>query len=420
MTEVALVGATFYGNRGAEAMLSTSIGLLREKQPDLHFNVFSYYPIKDCSLVSDQYVHIFSSTPIYLVTVLVPLAMLYTLMGIPGLRYLRRFFPESVHALSRSKTLICLAGVSFIDDREKFLPFNVATILPAMLLGVPVVKFSQAVGPFKNRLNRLAAKAFLSRCKRVFARGAVTYQYLKDTFSKDFYERANDVAFLFQTDFSLTRSEADVEKYIQAISEYRKMEVPIVGVCPSIVVAKRRQKEGKDYALEISELVSSLVKAGKAVAIFPNASRGDDLDKTHNNDLPLLSQISDLLDVDTKKAVTLVADSVNASEVHRLIQACDVLVTSRFHAMVASLSLSVPVLVIGWSHKYIEVMSEFEQEDMVLDDKKGTLEDWLKRFDLLMGEYLQRKETIRKSLTVVKETSKNQIEYAANLINSNS
>jgi colanic acid/amylovoran biosynthesis protein len=47
--------------------------------------------------------------------------------------------------------LIDLAGVSFIDGREKFLPFNILTILPAMLLGVPVVKFAQAMGPSRIR-----------------------------------------------------------------------------------------------------------------------------------------------------------------------------------------------------------------------------------------------------------------------------
>ena len=39
-----LIAATVSGNRGAEAMLETSIGRIRERFPDARFSVFSYYP----------------------------------------------------------------------------------------------------------------------------------------------------------------------------------------------------------------------------------------------------------------------------------------------------------------------------------------------------------------------------------------
>ena len=55
MKEVAITGATFTGNRGAEAMLTTVIGRVHDKDPDVICNVFSYYPEDDrlppaCSL----------------------------------------------------------------------------------------------------------------------------------------------------------------------------------------------------------------------------------------------------------------------------------------------------------------------------------------------------------------------------------
>ncbi|TVR86214.1 MAG: polysaccharide pyruvyl transferase family protein, partial [Trueperaceae bacterium] len=217
MTDVALVGATFYGNRGAEAMLSTTIALLRRRRPDLRFNVYSYYPAKDRALVSDDRVRVFSATPAYLVAALLPLALLYALLGIPGIRRFRRLLPQSIQALARSRVLICLAGVSFIDGREKYVPFNIATILPAMLVGVPVVKFAQAVGPFDNRLNRLAARVFLTRCARVFTRGSVTHSHLEKRFSGGFYQRANDIAFMFDPAHVLSPRVAALDAILQRV-----------------------------------------------------------------------------------------------------------------------------------------------------------------------------------------------------------
>ena len=99
--------------------------------------------------------------------------------------------------LSQCDLLIDLAGVSFIDGREKFLPFNILTLAPAFFLKVPVVKFSQAMGPFRNPLNFFTAKHILSRCERLFARGEQTAANLSNLpLSRNSWQMAGDLAFL--------------------------------------------------------------------------------------------------------------------------------------------------------------------------------------------------------------------------------
>jgi len=39
---IGIIGGTIWGNRGAESMLVTTIGMLRQSQPDAQFVVFSY------------------------------------------------------------------------------------------------------------------------------------------------------------------------------------------------------------------------------------------------------------------------------------------------------------------------------------------------------------------------------------------
>ena len=40
----------------------------------------------------------------------------------------------------------------------------------------------------------------------------------------------------------------------------------------------------------------------------------------------------------------------------------ELVISSRFHAMISALSLGIPVFIIGWSHKYQEVLQMFGLE----------------------------------------------------------
>ena len=421
MKEISIIAATFYGNRGAEAMLSTTMAEINNRyEGSVKFNVFSYYPSQDAKLVSNTDVMIYSSKPVYLVLVLLPCAFLYRLLVILQLKAITGFLPQSVRALSRSKLLICLAGVSFVAGRNKFLPFNIATILPAMLLGVPVIKFAQALGPFGGILNRLAARKFLKNCEQIFTRGDLTHAYLQELLGSNLnYERADDIAFLFKTEYCLSLTDQVIEKELVKLKRLRADGRLVVGVCPSIVVAKHAHANGWDYVQSIANLINDLVRKGYVVALYPNATRGDDMDKMHNNDLPLLNDIRNKLSSVTKDKLLKFSGSLNAAQIYQIISLCDTHLVSRFHAMVAALSLGIPVLVIGWSHKYLEVMKRFGQADMVIDQRKGNHNSILKLLDHLIDNRLKISETIENSLIEVQKLSQRQIDFAIKLLEKN-
>src|SRR5688572_14770578 len=168
-THVALIGATCWGNRGAEAMLATSIGVIRERHPDAHFNVFSYYPERDRVLIRDPAVTVFDARPAALVLRHLPFALLARWLRGLGVSCPDTLMPVAIRALRDSDVLIDLGGISFSDGRALYLPFNVLCIYPAMLLQVPVIKLAQAMGPFHNLSTRVAARAFLRHCHHVVA-----------------------------------------------------------------------------------------------------------------------------------------------------------------------------------------------------------------------------------------------------------
>ncbi|MDO8915596.1 MAG: polysaccharide pyruvyl transferase family protein [Coriobacteriia bacterium] len=365
MRRFSIIAATVSGNRGAEAMLETTIGRLRDRVADAEFAVYSYYPKRDRALVSDPRVRVYSSTPAHLVLVALPWSVL---LGVLRLLHLpHRWGPASVRALASSDALVDLAGVAFIDGREKFLPFNVLTILPAMLLGVPVFKFAQALGPFAHPLNRLASR-ILRRCALVVPRGEVTVSNLEAIgFPAERTLPAPDVAFLFEPRDSLTDEGAfEVEVITTSIGRFAQRGLEFVGVCPSAVIASKAAAEGWDYPGFVAQVVRGIVESGRGVVLFPNATRAGS-SQPRNNDLPVIASVMDRLHGAKGVPVLAVSGDVNAAGLREIVAHCSCVAVSRFHAMVGALSAGVPVAVLGWSHKYLEVMRQFGQERYVFD-----------------------------------------------------
>lgn len=408
MKRFSVIAATVWGNRGAEAMLETAIGRLRDRVPDAEFAVFSYYQDRDVQLVTDPAVRVYSASPMSLVLVLFPWSVFLGLLRVLHLPY--RWGPESVRALAGSDALVDLAGVSFIDGREKFLPYNVLTILPAMLLGVPVFKLAQALGPFKNPVNRFASR-ILWRCAMIAPRGSVTVENLQAIgFPEDRMLPSPDVAFLFESRDSLSdEGRPEVAAISTNIGRFAARGFETVGVCPSAVIAGKAVSEGWDYPGFVAEIVRGILDTGRAVVLFPNATRASS-NMLRNNDLPVIAQIMERLDDAEALPLLAVSGDVNAAGLREIVSLCSCVAVSRFHAMVAALSASVPVAVLGWSHKYLEVMRQFGQERYVFDAGEHEAAPFLERLTELCERRSEAAEEIRRAFPSVAEGSARQFD----------
>ncbi|MDP2181973.1 MAG: polysaccharide pyruvyl transferase family protein [Actinomycetota bacterium] len=408
MKRFSVIAATVWGNRGAEAMLETTIGRLRDRMPDAEFAVFSYYQDRDVQLVSAPDVRVYSASPLHLVLVLFPWSVLLGLLRVLHLPY--RWGPESVRALATSDALIDLAGVSFIDGREKFLPYNVLTILPAMLLGVPVFKLAQALGPFASPVNRFAAR-ILWRCAMIAPRGSVTVENLAAIgYPGELTLPSPDVAFLFESRDSLSdEGRPEVAAITTNIGRLVARGFETVGVCPSAVIASKAVADGWDYPGFMAEIVRGILETGRAVVLFPNATRASS-NMMRNNDLPVIAQIMERFDDAEALPLLAVSGDVNAAGLREIVSRCSCVAVSRFHAMVAALSASVPVAVLGWSHKYLEVMRQFGQERYVFDAGDHEAGPFLERLTELCGRRDEAAKEIGDAFPSVAEGSGRQFD----------
>jgi colanic acid/amylovoran biosynthesis protein len=393
-----IIGSALAGNKGAAAMLESSVQELSAREPGSRFTLLSVYPSEDRRQNGYPQLEVLDARPLRLGVLINGAALLHRL--VPPLRgLLRRRVPE-VRALVESDVLLDEGGITFVDGREKFLIYNVATILPALFVGTPVVKVAQAMGPFRGRLNRLAARLLLPRMAAIVSRGAVTHDHLQGLGLRNVTPGA-DLAFTLQ----VTPGEAqEADRTVDpAFFEER-----VVGVSPSAVLRKSADAAGGNYVAEVRRMVDHLTgDLGLRVLLVPHSAR-EGTDKAHNNDLPLCREV--FAGLAHPHQVRLVDRELGSQPLRALIGRCDLFVASRFHAMVSALAMGVPTLVIGWSHKYREVLDMFGLAEWAVGHDDYTDASFQERFGQLMAKSADVRDAIEKALPDVVSRGRGQID----------
>jgi len=341
-----IIAATFSGNRGAEAMLTVCIEQTRRRYPTAECHVLTYSPKADAAWCREHRppgVFLHSCTPATLLLAWLPGGILCRLF--PVLRAsLRPRDGQGIRNLLELDGVVDLAGVAFMDGREKFLPFNVLTLLPFLLNRVPVVKLSQALGPITSWLNRCCAGWVLPRLTYLASRGRQTSRFLEDfKLPAAKWNYAPDTAFLLELPAPPTAMDARNG----------------IVFMPSSLMAKGRP----GYVDLLVGTARVLRSRGFAVHLLAHSWK-EGTDKPRNNDYPLCQHIHAALG--SPADMHLYGPGLDARALKTALSGHRIAVTSRFHGMIAALDTATPVWVLGWSHKYREVLAEFSVEDCAL------------------------------------------------------
>jgi colanic acid/amylovoran biosynthesis protein len=404
---ITIIGSALSGNKGASAMLEAAIQTLSARLDEPRFTLLSMYPAEDAAQNPYPNLDIIPATPRQLGVTINTLALAYKVL--PFLRSTLRSRSAAIRALSESAVLLDQGGITFTDGREKFLLYNVASILPALDLKTPVFKCAQAVGPFRNRVNRWASRTFLPKVHTIVTRGRITHEFAEGLGLTNIVAGA-DFAFSLELD-------GTEETVVAEQIDLRFFDGDVVGVCPSVVLQKKVDQRGGDYVGQLVAFIEAIRAQGKRVLLVPHSVRTG-TEKTHNNDLPLCREIharlrlgDDLLFVDRE---------LTSQQLRYLIGRCGLFVASRFHAMVSSLAMAVPTLVIGWSHKYREVLEMFDLEEWAFGHDQLTPDHLAARFADLDARRTEVKAKLDDHLPDVKRTSVMQADLIADVVRSRS
>jgi polysaccharide pyruvyl transferase WcaK-like protein len=392
---IATLGAAFSANRGAASMLQAVIDNLPERVGPCRFSVLTTYPEDDRAEPVAPTVDIVSARPLELATVLWPLALVAGALRVAHLPWRWLCVPPALRHLRDADVVVDVAGISFADGRGvPILVYNALMTSLPLLLGRPTVKASQALGPFTSPLNRMLARVVLPRLRAVCARGAATEQHLAGLGLRN-VEPAADLAFTM---------------HMPAEAIVRNPRTTI-GVAPSAVVDGYCSKAGIDYSGAVATFIDRIVDARDVdVVVFPHSSRrrvtGGRMD-----DRPVARAVA--AGVTRRDRVRLIDEPLGPVELRGLIAGLDLLVTSRFHAMISALATATPVFVVGWSHKYGEVLDELGLHDVAVDWRTLDAGVLAERAGALLDDAAATRATIERALPAVLERSRRNYEVIA-------
>ena len=399
---IAITAASYSGNKGAAAMLQSSLGQLWDIYGErLNVRLMSVYPSSDKEQVPFDFVEVVSQKPEQLVFLAFPLAILYRLFK--WIAPVKKLISQNriIRSYIKTDLVIDEAGISFVDERG-FVMNTYAFICMAvpLLVGTPVVKYSQALGSFNNPWNRFLAKWILPKIKLICARGQITDDNLRSIGIKKNVKICADGAFTMRDDPETTKL---VDKETETSSFWKEK---VIGVSVSSVVDKKCRSMGIDYRNVMTEFINYLTSSGLNVMIIANAARIDS-SKPRNNDLMVCDDVYER--VDNKERVLWIHKEMTPEEIREYIGRCECIVASRFHAMIGALQRKVPVLLVGWSHKYQEVLDMFGIGRYANDFSTLDTGNFIKTFDDFYSNLEDIREKINDSYDSVIDSSLDNI-----------
>jgi colanic acid/amylovoran biosynthesis protein len=341
-------GGSLSGNKGAVAMTLAAIGRLRALAPGCRLRLLSRYPTDDQALAAAEGIDLVPAPPPRMVTTMAIRALASLALRLPPTGPLS---DSILRAYREADVLLDISGDTLSDNYTwRSVMLNVSRQLAALAAGIPVVKLSQAIGPFRTWCVRRVARFLLEHCSLVIARGETTAREVRALLgSRTACHVCADLAFLLEP--------ASAEAVDAAL---RACGAPLhgyVGVSLSSTTEHhaRLRRKRSDYRTVMRDLVSHILQAtDRPVVLVPHAAREG---RIPSADWDVSRDVLERLP--QRKGVFLIGNDLDPRVLKGVIGRSEVCVVCRFHAMVAALGSAVPPMVIGWSPKYREVMDAF-------------------------------------------------------------
>lgn len=255
------------------------------------------------------------------------------------------------------------------------------------LVNKPVVKYTSSLGPFNFKWAAAFARLYLGRfTDLILARDVRSVQEIEQLGIRTPVVQVPDTAFLLPS-----RTSPESER----CAEIRRQR-PLIGLSVSYQV-RNRAPASVDYVGIMARFTQHLIdRLGAHVLLIPNErAMGRDDDR----------QVAEAVfeQVDRARCEIIDTDELLAPELKGIIGECDAVVAARYHTIVASLSLGIPTLAVGWHHKYAGVFELFHQENRVHDVTDLTFDDLVRQFDQLWDQRQSIRRTLLNALPGVQD-----------------
>ncbi len=215
-----------------------------------------------------------------------------------------------------------------------------------------------------------------------------------------------DMAFCFPSE------RAEVEDRLLSNLRVDGPARPLIGVVPNMRVYQRMPGTGKgsSYVHLMADVIRRAWNLGALAVLIPHEIS---FARDPRDDRFLCRLIRDV--VGNGGPLAILDGMYSAGEIKCVIRRLDLLVGSRFHSIVAALSCRVPAVVLGWSHKYVELMRLVGLEDLVLDCHSET-DSLLDRLEVAWADRAELRSQLEARVPAIEHDTERLFDVVAAVI----
>jgi len=389
-----LSGQRTFGNRGCEAIVRSTVALLRAQFGDVQILVPSVDVERDRAQWPDAAEHGVRFVRAYMPRVAGYWVHLQRL-PVPFLKRAGWPFPMPEwlrEQLSSVDAVLAVGGDNYSLDYR--IPSPVMGLDKyAMDLGKPVILWGASVGPFDKEPNFVpAVKEHLARMNFVAVRESVSYEYLTGKLGLENVVQMVDPAFM------LGRETVDYSKF------WPQCPNGVLGVNISSLIERYKRPE-QDLRAEVSEFIRRAVrKHGLGVLLVPHVHplQGEHSGGDGTYMANLLERLSDL-----GQSVQMMPHTLNAAQIKYVISQLRFFIGARTHSTIAALSSGVPTVSIAYSVKARGINRDlFGNEEAVLPTPELSADKLERSLEWLMREEQALQETLARRIPQLQDEAK--------------
>lgn len=267
----------------------------------------------------------------------------------------------------------------------------------AQRLGKPVMIWGASIGPFtSNPVAERYMKKFLRSVNAITVRETISESYLRSIGVAENVKLVADPAFVMNS------IPVDI---LDALLP-APLKNGILGFNVSPLICKFRPKGESENVLlsEVADFLrQAVIKHNLSILLLPHV---DPLDgSTNNSDSYYMNKLLPML-ADVKTQVALIPDNLNAPQLKHVLSQCRFFIGARTHATIGALSKLVPTISIAYSIKAKGLNKDlFGDESFVVETPSVSCTSLLASLELLIGNEAKIRHELNERIPIWKINS---------------
>lgn len=405
---VMIVGGNFFG-RGAEAMLLTVRRCLGEREPGAVFCVYNTHRSQVQPLLDAGFVPVAPrklSRPMRLASAVGTVLGLSPRSAVPVTAGRQMELANPFRAAGATVDISGFVSGSMMRTKGALARWRAFHM--ARQAGNKIIFMPQTWGPFQTRGVRFFTRRLIADADLVFAREPKSMDYLTQLVG-----HSQKIVFAHDIAFQFKPSERAVGLQILGRLGLAGDE-PIIGITPNMRIYERTSGEGpqNSHVAMLRSLIERLLGSSPArVVLIPH-----EVYQHKKDDLWLAEQLKGCLPDSLAGRVAVLSEAISAADLKSVIGCLEFLVASRYHSLVAALSQRVAVAVVGWAHKYDELMRDVGIEQYVIDPVNRPGQEGIEVIVQAWDRREQLRQAARDNVPRLERSSADALSRSADLI----